>query len=215
MVQAFAILLMIAAAMVAVTVEPAGRPSEIVQASVGEVAATLALEDTTGYVLGAGRGVRADSEQARAEIRRIAGDLVDFDEMARRSLSRHWAGRTRKEQAEFVELFTNLLERTYLSRIQSCAREKIVYLEEHIEGPFATVKSKVTGRRVETGLDYRLLLKNGRWKVYDVVVDGVGLVSTYRSEFDDVIRSSSYRALVEQMREGNVAPVTTLSHASS
>ena len=86
-------------------------------------------------------------EQRRLEVRRIAADLFDFDEISRRALSRHWTARTAEEQAEFVRLFTDLLERTYLGRIESYAGEKIVYLGETVDGSFATVRSKVVTRR--------------------------------------------------------------------
>lgn len=142
-------------------------------------------------------------ERRRTEVRRLATDLFDFDEMARRALSRHWAARSKAEQTEFVELFTDLLERTYVSRIESYAGEKIAYPSEVIDGEYATVRSRIlTRRRSETLLDYRLHLVDGkRWKVFDISVDGVSFVSTYRGEFSRIIQSSSYASLLERMRK--------------
>jgi phospholipid transport system substrate-binding protein len=205
--QLLATLLLVAAA----TSEPVPTPREVVQAAVTRVVAVVPEPR------GGGEGRTARVEEARAEVRRIAGDLFDFDEMARRSLSRHWAARTPAERTEFVHLFTDLLERTYLGRIQSYAGEKIVYLGEGIDGSFATVKSKVvTPRRTETALDYRLQLKNGRWRVYDVLIDGVSFVSTYRSEFDRVIQAGSYGELLERLRgKGSFPPVTPVRRSPS
>jgi len=185
--------------------QPISTPREIVQNAVARVIAVVTEQHAREA--SAGRG---DAERARTEIRRIAGDLFDFDEMSRRALSRHWAGRTAAEQTEFVRLFTDLLERGYLGRIQSYAGENIVYLGEGIDGPFATVKSRIMTptRRTEIGLDYRLMQRDGRWKVYDILVDGVSFVSTYRSEFNRVIQSSGYDALVERMRTKSFEPVT-------
>ena len=119
----------------------------------------------------------------RAEIRRIARGLFDFDELARRALSRHWAGRTHEERAEFVRLFTDLLERSYLNRIEAYAGERIAYTSEVIDGTYATVRSKIiTQRRSEVRINYRMHLHDGRWQVYDVLIDGVSFVSTYRSQ---------------------------------
>ena len=185
--------------------QPTATPRQIVQDAVARVVAVVGEQHARE-----GAAAHGDTGRARAEIRRIAGDLFDFDEMTRRALSRHWAGRTPAEQAEFVRLFTDLLERGYLGRIQSYAGEKIIYLGEGIDGPFATVKSRVVAptRRTETALDYRLMLKDGKWRVYDVLVDGVSFVSTYRSEFNRVIQSTGYESLVERMRSKTFVPVT-------
>jgi len=175
-------------------------PREIVQSAVTRVIAVLdgAEPDRADR---AERGIPG-TERARVEIRRIANELFDFDEMAKRTLSRHWAGRTRAEQTEFVSLFTDLLERSYIGRIEAYAGERIVYVGETVDGDYAVVRSKIVSprRRQDTALNYRMVLRDGRWRVYDVLVDGVSFVSTYRGEFNRVIAGSSYRALVDALR---------------
>jgi len=149
--------------------------------------------------------VGPNAERVRGEIRRIATDLFDFDEVARRALSRHWAGRTRAEQTEFTSLFTDLLERSYVGKIETYSGEKIVYTGEVVDGNYATVRSRIiTRRRTDTALDYRMHEIDGRWKVYDVLIDGVSFVSTYRSEFNRVIQSSSYEELIERLRKKRI-----------
>jgi phospholipid transport system substrate-binding protein len=181
---------------------PATSPRDVVQSAVNRV-----IEILDGTELDRDRTQRGGarvptSDRPRTEIRRVALDLFDFDEMARRTLSRHWVGRTRAEQAEFVALFMDLLERSYVGRIEAYAGEKIVYTGETVDGGYAIVRSKIVGlrRRQETAVDYRLHMRNGRWKVYDVLVDGVSFVSTYRSEFNRVITASSYAALVDALK---------------
>jgi len=140
----------------------------------------------------------------RGEVRRLARDLFDFDEISRRALSRHWATRTPDEQAEFVALFSDLLERSYMNRIEAYAGEKITFTGEALDGSFATVRSRVvTQRRSETALDYRMHVRDGRWQVYDMLIDGVSFVSTYRSQFDRVIQAESYGSLVDRLRKKN------------
>lgn len=181
---------------------PVTGPREVVQAAVTRVLAAIerAELDTDSV-----RAQRLALQQRRLEVRRVAAELFDFDEIARRALSRHWTGRSAEEQSEFTRLFTDLLERTYLGRIEAYSGEKIVYLGEVVDGPFATVRSKVvTRRRVETPLDYRLHLREGRWKVYDVLIDHVSFVATYRSEFARIIQKESYAALVERLHKQNV-----------
>ena len=183
-----------------VVTAPATAPREIIQSAVTRVIAVLdgAEPDRSDR---AERGV-PNTERARSEIRRIANDLFDFDEMAKRTLSRHWAARSRAEQAEFVSLFTDLLERSYLGRIETYAGEKVAYVGETVDGEYALVRSKIVSprRRQDTALNYRMVYRDGRWRVYDVLIDGVSFVSTYRSEFNRVIAGSSYRALVDALR---------------
>src|SRR5215510_3577718 len=101
------------------------------------------------------------STDTRTEIRKIARDLFDFEEVTRRTLSRHWAARSPEERAEFVALFTDLLERSYVNRVEAYAGENISYLGEAVDANFATVRSKVTTqRRTEIALDYRLHLRD-------------------------------------------------------
>jgi len=186
-----------------VTVAPAAAgPRDIVQSAVARVVVTLHRSETE---LDASPIRRLTAEQRRLEIRQVAADLFDFDEISRRALSRHWSSRTAEEQAEFTRLFTSLLERSYLGRIEAYADEKIVYGSERVDGPFATVHSKfLTRRNTETPLDYRLHLKDGRWKVYDVLVDNVSFVSTYRSAFSRILQQESYPMLLDRLRKQSV-----------
>ena len=182
---------------------PAVSPREVVQSAVSRVILTIQKTDTDAPDGSPSR--RATAEQRRVEIRRVATDLFDFDEISRRALSRYWTARSPEEQAEFIRLFTDLLERSYAGRIESYSGEKIVYLGEIVDGPFATVRSKViTRRNTETPLDYRLHLKDGRWKVYDLLIDNVSFVSTYRSEFTRIMQRESYASLVDRLRKQNV-----------
>lgn len=197
-----------------VTGSPATTPREIVQSAVARVMAIVNGTEADRDRAERGEGRVPGPERPRApELRRIAVELFDFDEMARRTLSRHWAGRTRAEQAEFVTLLVDLLERSYVGRIEAYAGEKITYVGESIDGGYALVRSKIVTprRRQETAVDYRLHLRDRRWKVYDVLVDGVSLVSTYRSEFNRVITGSSYNALVDSLRNRRLQVKTVVA----
>ena len=180
---------------------PAASPRDVVQSAVNRVIAAIQRADMES---GPPSASRLAMEQRRLEVRRIALELFDLDEISRRALSRYWATRSPAEQAEFVRLFTDLLERAYIGRIEAYSGEKIVYLSETVDEPFATVRSKVITRRSETPLDYRLRLREGRWKVYDVLIDHVSFVSTYRSEFSRILQKESYGALVARLRKQNL-----------
>jgi phospholipid transport system substrate-binding protein len=101
-----------------------------------------------------------------------------------------------------VRLFGDLLERAYISKIELYGGEKIAYTGESIDGDFALVKTKILTPKqgTEVPVDYRLLRRGERWLVYDVVIEGISLVSNYRTQFNKIIQSSSYQELVKKMK---------------
>ena len=141
------------------------------------------------------------AKERRVAVRKIANDIFDFNETAKRSLGRHWAARTPAEREEFVQLFSDLLERSYLSKIELYGGEKIQYLSDRTEGDQASVLSKlVTKAGADVPIEYRMLKKDDRWLVYDVIIEGVSLVSNYRTQFNKIIQTSSYAELVKKMK---------------
>ena len=145
---------------------------------------------------------QADVAQQRVEIRQVGEALFDFNEMSRRALAQHWTDRSPQEQAEFVRLFTDLLERSYLTAMGNRRSGTVTFQGESIEGSSARVRSRfVTERGAETPIEYRLLQSGGRWAVYDVMVEGVSFISSYRSQFNSIIRSSSFAGLLDKLRE--------------
>lgn len=179
-------------------------PREVVQSAVDRVIHAIERAELESD---SPRTQRQALQQRRIEVRRIAADLFDFDEISRRVLSRHWTERSAEEQTEFVALFTDVLERTYIGRIEAYSGEKIIYVGEVVDGSFATVRSKVvTRRRTETPLDYKLHLRDGRWKVYDILIDHVSFVATYRSEFSRILQREPYTGLLERLRKEGGSP---------
>jgi phospholipid transport system substrate-binding protein len=141
------------------------------------------------------------TQERRAAIRKVVDERFDFEEMAKRSLGIHWKERTSQERKEFVPLFTDLLERSYIKKIESYTDEKIIYVDESVEGEYATVKTKiVTKKNVEIPIEYRLYRKNSKWEVYDVIIEGVSLVNNYRTQFNKIIRTQSYSELVKRLK---------------
>ena len=142
------------------------------------------------------------SEERRAAIRMIAHETFDFREISQRSLARHWQSRSPAERDDFIQLFADLLLRSYIGQIeQYSGGEKIVYASESLEGDQALVRTRlVTKQGTEIPVDYRMHKVGANWLVYDVSVEGVSLVSNYRAQFDRIIRSSSYKQLAEKLR---------------
>jgi phospholipid transport system substrate-binding protein len=137
----------------------------------------------------------------RAAVRKLANEAFDIQETARRALGPHWQQRTPAEREEFVGLFADLLERSYIAKIDLYGGERVKFVDEKIDGDIATVRGKVvTKQGQDVPVDARMHKKNDRWLIYDVTIEGISLVSNYRAQFDRIIRTSSYNDLVKRLR---------------
>jgi phospholipid transport system substrate-binding protein len=152
----------------------------------------------------ADKEMKKNETKRRQALKKAISGIFDYSEMAKRSLGKHWNVRTAAEKKQFAELFATLLENSYAAKIESYNNEKIVYIKEIVEEEYAEVKSKVvTAGRDEFTLDYRLFKQNGKWMVYDVIIEGVSLVSNYRSQFNKIITNSGYDKLVQKLQSKN------------
>jgi phospholipid transport system substrate-binding protein len=139
--------------------------------------------------------------ERRKAVRRLAEQIFDFGETAKRSLGRHWQARTPAEREEFVQLFTDLLERSYISKIELFNGERVTYVGETVDGDIATVRTRIiTKQNTEVPVDYRMLKRGDRWLAYDVIIEGVSLIANYRTQFNKIIQTSSYQELIKKMK---------------
>src|SRR5262245_10134453 len=146
------------------------------------------------------RVLAVDPGERRAEIRRVTPELFDFREMGRRMLGEHWQAGTKQEQDEFVRLFAAMLDRMYLTNVGNMPLSSVAFEGEQISGSYARVTSRMPNRRGDTTIEYRLANRDGRWSVYDIAVDGVGLISSYRSQFNSILRTASFAELLDRLR---------------
>jgi len=171
----------------------AGAPQEQLRQSVDKLISILNDPQLKG---------EQKRNERRQKLKEVLYQRFDFTEMARRSLGSEWRRRTPEEQKEFVRLFTDLLERAYLDKIESYSGEKVLYLKNREDGNYAEVETKIVDKTgQEYSLDYRLHKVNGDWKVYDVIVEDVSLVGNYRSQFSRVLAKSSFDELLKTMKE--------------
>jgi phospholipid transport system substrate-binding protein len=166
----------------------AGAPTEQLRGAVERVLKTLDDPTLKGP---------AKLTERRAAVRKIANEIFDFGEIAKRSMARHWQPLSEAQRSEFVGLFADLLERSYISKIETYGGEKIQYTAERTEGEYATVSTKIiTKNGTEVPVDYRMIKRSGdHWLVYDV-----SLVSNYRTQFNKIIQTSSYNDLVAKLK---------------
>ncbi|HSB43351.1 MAG TPA: ABC transporter substrate-binding protein [Methylomirabilota bacterium] len=170
----------------------AGVPTEQLRGAVERVLKTL---DDPSYK---GDGKLAER---RAAVRKIANEIFDFAEIAKRSMARHWQPLSEAQRTEFVGLFADLLERSYISKIETYGGEKIQYTAERMDGDYSVVSTRIiTKNGTEVPVDYRMIKRSDRWLVYDVSIEGVSLVSNYRTQFNKIIQTASYNELVSKLK---------------
>ncbi|MGH7873771.1 MAG: MlaC/ttg2D family ABC transporter substrate-binding protein [Candidatus Binatia bacterium] len=171
----------------------AGLPTEQIKTTVDK--ALLVLKDPQ-------LKPPAKLRERRDQLKQILFARFDFTEMAKRSLGANWRRRSVQEQDEFVRLFTDVLERAYADIIESYTDERIIYLNERIDGGFADVNSKITtGKGEEYSINYKAHFVGNEWKVYDVIAENISLVNNYRSQFNRVISNASYEELVRRLKD--------------
>ena len=150
--------------------------------------------------------VQANDGDAKKEIRReklriLINPLFDFDEMAKRSLGINWKEATPEEQKEFVQVFSDLLARTYLSKIETVKPGMVTVNSETVEQGKAMVKTSITHNGDTFPLDYKLQSASGKWRVYDVVIENIGLVANYRNEFAGIVRKDKVSGLIQKLKD--------------
>jgi phospholipid transport system substrate-binding protein len=170
----------------------AGAPSDQLRAGVERVFKILKDPALQG---------EEKTPQRTTSIIRVASEIFDFGEMAKRSLGQHWEQRTPAERADFVQIFTDLVQRSYISKVDQHGSEKMTIQGETIEGEYAVVRTTIIlSRGGAMPLDYRMRSTGDRWQAYDLSIDGISLVANYRAQFNKIIRTTSYDSLVSKLK---------------
>ena len=138
----------------------------------------------------------------KEKVRTISEKMFDFAELSKRTLGNNWKIFNPDQQKEFIELFKDILEDAYMDRITSYRDEKIVFNKEFmLSDDTAEVQSNIITKKSETPIYYRVILKTGEWKVYDVIIEGVSLIKNYRSQFREILANKSPEALLKVLRK--------------
>jgi phospholipid transport system substrate-binding protein len=170
----------------------AGPPTEAVRKSIDEV--VRILEDPAWKK-------PEKKEDRRKLLEQTIAQRFNFLEMSRRALGGEWNKRTPEEQKDFATSFQTLLANTYLGRIENYTGEKVQYLKEIVDGEYAEVYTKIDNGKAAVDIIYKMEAVSGDWRVYDVVVEGTGLVQNYRAQFKRILRKDSFPELTKQLRE--------------
>jgi phospholipid transport system substrate-binding protein len=149
-------------------------------------------------------GLRGDEKasQRKTAVTRIASEIFDFTEMSKRTLGRHWDQRTPAERQDFARLFTELIQRSYIAKVdQHGSAASVSFLGDTVDEDYAVVKTTIPLSNGSTmPLDYRMRSAGGRWRVYDLSMDGISLLSNYRAQFNKIIRTGSFEELVAKLK---------------
>jgi phospholipid transport system substrate-binding protein len=171
----------------------AATARETVEVQVNKVLKTLAEP-----------GFKDQTKDAKIDkIRSIVNEIFDYTELSKRTLGREWAKFNAPQQGEFVKLFSDLLEKTYADRLLSYSDEKVVFEKESLlrEGQAEVTSNVLTADGKKIPLDYRLIQKDGSWRVYDVIIEGISLVKNYRDQFRDILVKDSPEEVLKMLRD--------------
>ncbi|MEE4113994.1 MAG: ABC transporter substrate-binding protein, partial [Desulfobacteraceae bacterium] len=140
----------------------------------------------------------------RDEIWKVVKPMFDFDEIAKRAVARNWSDFNDAEKAEFTDVFAQFLGNTYIDKIQGeYHNEEIVYLgQDFYSDTYAEVKTQIVRETLKIPVNYRMLKgAEGRWKVYDIIVEGVSLVKNYRTQFASILSKDKPAQLIQQLND--------------
>lgn len=193
----------VAAAVVTLLGSPAAalaeQPIARLKASNGKVEALLKKK--------VAKGSPAD-KKVKAEIKALAATLLDYEELSKESLKRHWGEMTPAQRTEFVAVFQELIERHYVKQVKTGIDYGVTYKNEKVTGTKADVKTVVRvkrkGRMADTVVDYKMLLRGGKWRVWDIMTDEdeySSLVMNYRSEFNKLWDKDGFAGIMKRLRK--------------
>jgi len=139
--------------------------------------------------------------EKKEEIVVFIKERFDFRELSKRALGKHWKKISLQEQDNFITLFQDVLQNTYIDRLKSYSNEKIVFHKQVTKGDKALVYCAFLRQDQEIAMRYRARRSNESWLVYDIIIEGVSLVSNYRKQFNQIIRKDKYDGLIAKMKD--------------
>ncbi len=141
------------------------------------------------------------AEEKKTQVSGRVQEFLNIQSMSRRTLGPYWDDATEEQRQRFSELFVKVLEGTYLSRVGDYSGGTVKYLKQRVKGDKAIVDTLITSDELEIPVQYKMIYSDGRWQVFDIVIEGVSLVRNYRSSYGEIIRREGYEGLFRLMEE--------------
>ena len=162
---------------------------------------TAQLRSTLDKVIDTLKDKSLVGDARRDKIRELINDRFYFRAMSQRTLSRNWKKASSDQQTEFTNLFSKLLEKTYIGRIEAYTDERVEYLREKSKNKKrSVVYTHIVTKTNNIPINYKLALKGGKWLVYDIVIEEVSLISNYRTSYATIIKKNGMDGLLSQMK---------------
>ena len=166
-----------------------------------ETSPTDSIRNSVESILDVLRDKELDQDTRRKKIREAINTRFDFRAMSQRTLATNWKKASDDEQQQFVELFSLLIESTYIGRVEAYTNEKVDYPGEKVKGKKALVETLILTDSADIPVNYKVYLKNGKWWIYDVVIEGISLISNYRSSYQEIVKKEGFDGLLVKMQE--------------
>ena len=166
-----------------------------------ETSPTDAIRGSVESILDLLRDKGLDQDTRREKIRVAINTRFDFRAMSQRTLATNWKKASDDEKKKFVGLFSQLIESTYIGRVEAYTDEKVDYPGEKIKGKKAVVETLILTDTADIPVNYKVYLKKGKWWVYDVVIEGISLISNYRSSYQEIVKNEGFDGLLAKMQD--------------
>jgi phospholipid transport system substrate-binding protein len=163
--------------------------------------ATESVRMSVDSIIGILKDTGLDKPAKREKIRGVIAERFDFRAMSQRTLATNWRKASKEEQQHFVELFSQLIQNTYIGRVEAYTNEEVKYPAEKITNDRAVVDTLIMTSSAEIPVTYKLYLKDNRWMVYDVNIEGVSLISNYRNSYQEIVKREGFAGLLTKMEE--------------
>jgi phospholipid transport system substrate-binding protein len=144
----------------------------------------------------------ANKEAKEQKIESIANQMFDYVALSRLTLGRSWRDFNKEQQKEFVSLYRAILKKAYMDKILAYTDEKVVFDKDMMLAENkAEVQTRIITKSAEIPISYRVYLKDGQWRVYDVIVEGISLVQNYRTQFREILANNPPEEVLKILRQ--------------
>lgn len=171
----------------------AGAPLDSVKAQINKVLDVLRDPSLKG---------EAGKKTKKVRIRNISDNFFDYTELSKRTLGQNWNKLNAQQQQEFIGLYKQILEDAYADKIVTYTDEKVNFGKEtQLTEKTFEVQTTILTKKADIPINYRVIQKGNEWKVYDVVIEGVSLISNYRTQFREILSNKTPDSLLETLRK--------------
>ena len=179
----------------------AGIALTVANIAAADASPTDAVRGSVDSILTLLQNKELDQATRRKEMRKVINGRFDFRAMSQRTLATNWKKASKEQQQEFVQLFAQLIENTYIGRVEAYTDEKVDYPGEKVKGKKAVVETLILTASADIPINYKVYQKkNGEWWVYDVIIEGISLISNYRSSYQEIVKKEGLDGLIAKMK---------------